>query len=58
MFNDFEDNTEIPNIYYRGSDDALSFHLGVELALDSLRKQGKNICLYTFSVIHILLNHI
>ena len=30
------------------SDISLSFHLGVELALDSLRKQGKNICLYTF----------
>ena len=30
------------------SDVALSFHIGVELALDSLRKQGKNICLYTF----------
>jgi len=48
MFNDFEDNTEIPNIYYRGSEVALSFHIGVELALDSLRKQGRNISLYTF----------
>ena len=48
MFNDFEDVTEIPNIYYRGSEVALSFHVGVELALDSLRKQGKNICLHTF----------
>ena len=48
MFNDFEDITEIPNIYYKGSEVALSFHVGVELALDSLRKQGKNICLHTF----------
>ena len=48
MFNDFEDVTEIPNIYYKGSEVALSFHVGVELALDSLRKQGKNICLHTF----------
>jgi len=48
MFNDFEDVTEIPNIYYKGSEVALSFHIGVELALDSLRKQGKNICLHTF----------
>ena len=48
MFNDFEDVTEIPNIYYKGSDVTLSFHVGVELALDSLRKQGKNICLHTF----------
>ena len=48
MFNDFEDVTEIPDIYYKGSEVALSFHIGVELALDSLRKQGKNICLHTF----------
>lgn len=33
---------------YKGSDISLSFHIGVELALDSLRKQGKNICLHTF----------
>ena len=30
------------------SDVALSFHIGVELALDSLRKQGQNICLHAF----------
>ena len=48
MFNDFEDITEIPNIYYKSSEVALSFHVGVELALDSLRKQGRNICLHTF----------
>jgi len=48
MFNDFEDTTGIPNIYYKGSEAALSFHVGVELAFDSLRKQGKNIRLHTF----------
>ena len=48
MFNDFEDSTEIPNIYYSRSEVALSFHIGVELALDTLRKQGKKITLYTF----------
>jgi len=48
MFNDFEDTTGIQNIYYRGSEVALSFYVGVELALDSLREQGKNICLHTF----------
>ena len=48
MFNDFDDNTKIANLYYKGSGLALSFHVGVELALDSLRKQGKNICLHTF----------
>jgi hypothetical protein len=48
MFNESEDSTEISNIYYKDSEVALSFHIGVELALDSLRKQGKNICLHTF----------
>ena len=48
MFNDFERSTEISNIYYKNSEVALSFHVGVELALDSLRKQGRNICLHTF----------
>ncbi|MBT3622225.1 MAG: hypothetical protein HN535_05705 [Flavobacteriales bacterium] len=48
MFNDFEDTTEIQDIYYQRSEVALSFHIGVELALDSLRKQGKNIRLHTF----------
>ena len=33
---------------YKYSDVALSFHIGVELALDSLRKQGKSIRLHTF----------
>ncbi len=48
MFNDFEDTTVIPNIYYKRSEAALSFHLGVKLAIDSLRKQGRKIKLYTF----------
>jgi len=48
MFDDFKDITEIQNIYYKESEVALSFHIGVELALDSLRKQGKNISLHTF----------
>ncbi|MBT5750765.1 MAG: hypothetical protein HOI39_06540, partial [Flavobacteriales bacterium] len=48
MFNDFEDTTVISDIYYKGSELALSFHVGVELGLDSLRNQGKNICLHTF----------
>ena len=47
MFKDFDDLKEISNIYYNGSEVALSFHAGLELALDSLRNQGKNICLYT-----------
>jgi hypothetical protein len=48
MFNDFEDTTGIPNIYYKGSEVALSFHIGVELALDSLRNKGIDIRLHTF----------
>ena len=34
--------------YYNQSEAALSFHIGVELAIDSLRRAGKNIMLYTF----------
>lgn len=48
MFNGFEDTSKISSIYYNSSEPALSFHLGVKLALDSLRKNGKNIVLYTF----------
>ena len=48
MFNNFERNTEIPNTYYKKSEVALSFHVGIELALDSLRKQGRDIRLHTF----------
>lgn len=48
MFNDFKDTSKISSIYYNSSEAALSFHVGVTLALDSLRKNGKNIILYTF----------
>jgi len=48
MFNNYEDALEIPNTYYKKSEDALSFHVGVELAIDSLRKSGKKIILHTF----------
>ena len=48
MFNNFDEGTKISNIYYKDSEVALSFHIGVELALDSLRKQGKKIRLHTF----------
>jgi len=48
MFNDFNNISEISDLYYKGSEVALSFHVGVELALDSLRKKGRNICLHTF----------
>ena len=48
MFNNYDDILEIPNIYYKKSNTALSFHAGVELAVDSLRKVGKKIVLHTF----------
>lgn len=48
MFNNFEDTTGIPDIYYKGSEVALSFHVGVGIALDSLRNKGMDIRLYTF----------
>ena len=48
MFNDFENTSKISSIYYNSSEAALSFHIGVILALDSLRKKGKNIVLHTF----------
>jgi hypothetical protein len=48
MFNDFEDTTGIPDIYYKGSEVALSFHVGVGIALDSLRNKGMDIRLHTF----------
>jgi hypothetical protein len=37
----------ISNTYIK-SEDALSFHIGVELAIDSLRRAGKKIVLHTF----------
>ena len=48
MFNDYEDKSGIPNIYYKKSEEALSFHIGIELAIDSLRKTGKKIVLHIF----------
>ena len=48
MFNDFDDDKEISNIYYNSSEVALSFHAGLKLAIDSLRKKGRKICLFSF----------
>jgi len=48
MFNNYDDILEIPNIYYKKSETALSFHVGVELAVDSLRKAGKKIVIHAF----------
>ena len=48
MFNQYEDVSEIPNRYYNKSEAALSFHVGIELAIDSLRRTGKKIVLHTF----------
>ena len=42
------DTLDISNRYYNKSEAALSFHIGVELAIDSLRKAGVNIVLHTF----------
>ena len=48
MFNDFIDTSKINSLYFNSSEIALSFHVGVTLALDSLRKIGYSITLYTF----------
>ncbi len=48
MFNNYSDTLEIPNILFEKSISALSFHIGIELALDSLRRAGRNIVLHTF----------
>ena len=48
MFNNSKDSLEIYNSYYSKSEAALSFHVGVKLALDSLRKLGKKIVLHSF----------
>ena len=48
MFNNYDDILDIPSIYYKKSEIALSFHVGFELAVDSLRKAGKKIVLHTF----------
>ena len=39
---------ENDSVYYNKSESALSFHVGVELAIDSLRKAEKNIILHSF----------
>ena len=46
MFN--RDTLDVSDRYYIQSEDALSFHIGVELAIDSLRRVGKKIVLHTF----------
>ena len=46
MFN--RDTLNISNRYFNKSESALSFHVGVMLAIDSLRKAGINIILNTF----------
>ena len=46
MFN--MDTLDISNRYYNKSEAALSFHIGVRLAIDSLRRFGKKIILHTF----------
>ena len=48
MFNQYEDELDESKIYYNQSESALSFHIGIELAIDSLRRAGKNIVLHTF----------
>ncbi len=48
FLNQSQDTLELINRYYTKSNRALSFHLGLELALDSLRKAGRKIVLYTF----------
>jgi len=42
------DTLDVSGRYYNQSEAALSFHIGVELAIDSLRKAGVNILLHTF----------
>ena len=46
MFN--QDTLDASKRYYNKSEAALSFHVGVELAIDSLRRAGKKIILHTF----------
>jgi len=46
MFN--SDTLDFSNRYCNQSESALSFHIGVELAIDSLRRVGKKIVLHTF----------
>ncbi len=44
----YEDTLELSSRFYNKSEAALSFHVGVELAIDSLRRAGKKIILHTF----------
>ncbi|MEC9209544.1 MAG: LysM peptidoglycan-binding domain-containing protein [Bacteroidota bacterium] len=48
IFNKDTDALDISNRYYYPSDAALSFYVGVELAIDSLRRAGQDIILHTF----------
>jgi len=48
IFNQDKDPLDISNRYYNKSESALSFHVGVELAIDSLRRAGKKIILHVF----------
>ena len=48
MFDDFEDTLKANSLYFTASEVALSFHVGVKLALDSLNKLNVNIVLHTF----------
>ena len=48
MFNEYEDLGKSSGIYYNQSEAALSFHIGVELAIDSLMQNGKKIILHAF----------
>ncbi len=48
MFNDFKNKEEQKSLYYINSEAALSYHIGVKLAVDSLRRKGINITLYMF----------
>ena len=48
MFDDFEDTLKANSMYFTSSEVALSFHVGVKLALDSLNKLNVNIVLHTF----------
>ena len=48
MFNESKDSLDLFDRYYSKSELALSFHIGLNLALDSLRRTGKNIVLHTF----------
>lgn len=48
MYENIDDTLGIHNRLYPKSEAALSFHVGVELAIDSLRRVGKHIVLHTF----------